>query len=161
MPPLNIKGFSQLNFSMWAKSNAKSYLQKISYLPFLVRNKPKCLYLFKSTCRTRSVSKVLPLAHWPWRWPDSILWVTIIVNIIWMNKWYKTISTLQLWKNFYNLPLLIIASLAYVCESLQKKLDHYGIRGPCKNLVGSFLSDRTQFLFSSGITFTNLPVAVG
>ena len=35
-------------------------------------------------------------------------------------------------------------------EILLLKLDHYGFRGPCKNVIASFLTDRTQFGYSSG-----------
>ena len=46
-------------------------------------------------------------------------------------------------------------------EILLMKLDHSSIRGPCKNFIASFLTDRTQFVSSSGIKSTTLLVAFG
>ena len=66
-------------------------------------------------------------------------------------------------KNYVGL-LLLNFNKAFVTvshEILLLKLDHYGIRGPCKNLIALFLTGRTQFVVSSGIKFTNLPLTFG
>ena len=46
-------------------------------------------------------------------------------------------------------------------ETLLLKLEHSGIRGSCKNLIASFLTDRPQFASSSGIKSSNLPITFG
>ena len=65
------------------------------------------------------------------------------------------------WPQFFCVCLALASSLVSWTPTLLLKLDHYSILRLCKNLIASFFSDRTQFVSSSGIKSSNLPVTFG
>ena len=66
-------------------------------------------------------------------------------------------------KNYVELLLLDVKKAfdKVFHEILLLKLDHYGIRGQSKNLIASFLTDKTQLVSSCGIKSTTLSVRFG